>query len=246
MEDVRDQEQDSFEHSLLTTSLVPERFDTPSATTSVHFNHLLSPPILISQDLRNGCGGQTWPAGMVLSKYMLRNHSNDLSNKTVLELGSGGGLVGLAVARGCQISPPLYITDQLPLLHLMQDNIFKNNLDNHVRAVVLDWGTEIPSDIIPAHPDVILAADCVYFEPAFPLLIRTLDDLLGPESICYFCFKRRRRADWRFIKSAKKRFDMVEITDYLDYETNRKDCIFLYTIRRRRRQQHQQQQQRQQ
>jgi hypothetical protein len=44
--------------------------------------------------------------------------------------------------------------------------------------------------------DVILAADCVYFEPAFPLLIQTLKDLAGqnekiPDFL--FCCKKRRK-----------------------------------------------------
>ena len=33
----------------------------------------------------------------------------------------------------------------------------------------------IPTTI--QRPDLILAADCVYFEPAFPLLVQTLSEL---------------------------------------------------------------------
>jgi hypothetical protein len=87
---------------------------------------------------------------------------------------------------------------------------------------------------VPSKPDVILAADCVYFEPAFPLLITTLQDLLGPNSVCYFCFKRRRRADLRFMKMAKKAFDMEEIRDDPGAESYNRENIFLYTIRARR------------
>ena len=44
-------------------------------------------------------------------------------------------------------------------------------------------------------PNVILAAECVYFEPAFPLLMQTLKDLfvLNEDAIVYFCFKKRRQ-----------------------------------------------------
>ena len=44
--------------------------------------------------------------------------------------------------------------------------------------------------------DVILAADCVYFEPAFPLLIQTLEDLAtqkGRKPDFLFCYKKRRK-----------------------------------------------------
>lgn len=52
---------------------------------------------------------------------------------------------------------------------LMEENVKLNALDN-VKPVVLNWGEEtLPADA-PNRPDVVLLADCVYFEPAFPLL----------------------------------------------------------------------------
>lgn len=55
----------------------------------------------------------------------------------------------------------------------------------------------------------------MYFEPAFPLLQRTLADLLSlrPEAVVYFCFKKRRRADMQFLKQTRKRFSVAEIDD---------------------------------
>ena len=148
-----------------------------------------------------------------------------------VELGAGGGLVGLAVARGCVVGPsPIYITDQEPMLPLMETNIELNQLSSLVTATLLDWGKPLPG-AIPSHPDIILAADCVYFEPAFPLLISTLQELIGPESVCYFCFKRRRRADLRFMKLARKIFDVNEIHDDPDAENYKRENISLYSIR---------------
>ena len=47
---------------------------------------------------------------------------------------------------------------------------------------------------MPKH-DLILAADCVYFEPAFPLLVRTLVDLVpDSKTEVLFCYKKRRKA----------------------------------------------------
>ncbi|KAL4929623.1 putative methyltransferase-domain-containing protein [Aspergillus undulatus] len=222
---------DSNDPFYISESLVPTREIKQAGQTHVSFNGLLQQPLLLKEDLKEGCGGQLWPAGMVLAKYMLRQHRCDLVDKTILELGAGGGLVGLAVASGCELGlSPIYITDQEPMVPLMEANIALNNLDTTVNAAVLDWGTPV-SDDIPQHPDVILAADCVYFEPAFPLLISTLKDLLGPNSICYFCFKRRRRADLRFLKLAKKAFQIDEINDDSDAETYKRENIFLYTIR---------------
>lgn len=95
----------------------------------------------------------------------------------------------------------------------MNRNVSLNNLQNRVTVAELNWsvsyslfltnnpgskaltyfysrGSPIPGDIPP--PDIILAADCVYFEPAFPLLVQTLDDLSNQSTDVLFCYKKRR------------------------------------------------------
>ena len=57
-----------------------------------------------------------------------------------LELGAGGGLVGLAVASGSKVEqPPLYITDQVEMEELMRHNIDLNGLNGLVREAILNW-----------------------------------------------------------------------------------------------------------
>jgi len=126
------------------------------------------------------------------------------------------------------------------MLSLMQRNITLNDLTRKVTAVVYDWGAPVPETIIHSfkakesqwHPDVILAADCVYFEPAFPLLLQTLSDLLGPETVCYFCFKKRRKADWRFIRQMQKQF-YAKLVSYPGSEEDQRENIYLYEVRRK-------------
>ncbi|KAF2801193.1 hypothetical protein K505DRAFT_369725 [Melanomma pulvis-pyrius CBS 109.77] len=201
--------------------------------TTIDFDGLLLPPLKLHEDLKNGCGGMLWPAGMVLSKYLLRNHRESLRGKEIVELGAGGGLVGLAVALGCTTTTILHITDQIPMYALMQQNISLNNLTTNVSASIYDWGTSPPSTI-PSQPDILLAADCVYFEPAFPLLQKTLQDLIGENTVCYFCFKRRRRADLGFMKTARKLFDVKEVEDDVDREVWSREKIFLYRITKKK------------
>lgn len=78
---------------------------------------------------------------------------------------------------------------------------------------------------------MILAADCVYYEPAFPLLLRTLKDLLVlcPAATVYFCFKKRRRADMQFLKNAKKAFTVTELPDD-DRPVFSRQGLFLYAL----------------
>jgi hypothetical protein len=82
---------------------------------------------------------------------------------------------------------------------------------------------------------VILAADCVYFEPAFPLLLVTLERIMAlcGDVVVYFCFKKRRRADMQFMKMAKKKFLVEEVEDQ-DRATFSRESLFLYTFRRRK------------
>lgn len=115
------------------------------------------------------------------------------------------------------------------MLALMQKNIALNNLQGRATANIYDWGSDVPAHL-PRYPDVILAADCVYFEPAFPLLHQTLTDLIGDNTTCYFCFKKRRRADLHFVKSIKRTFMVVEIADDSEKVTYGREGIFLWVL----------------
>ncbi|KAK5946394.1 Protein-lysine N-methyltransferase efm6 [Knufia obscura] len=228
------------ENDIFSLSIVPDRENKPAGTTNTDFDGLLPKPLLLYEDLKGGCGGQLWPAGMTLAKYMLKYHA-DLRGKSIIEIGAGGGLVGLAVATGCLTSNDrkLLITDQIPMLSLMQKNIVLNDLTTKVEAAVYDWGEDVPAEVASQiqstepkakmYPDVVLAADCVYFEPAFPLLLQTLTDLIGPSTICYFCFKKRRKADMRCIRDLRKKFIVQEI-DYESSVQDQRDSIFVNKV----------------
>jgi hypothetical protein len=92
-------------------------------------------------------------------------------------------------------------------------------------------GEPLSQEVLDLQPDIILAADCVYFEPAFPLLMQTLKDLLAlvPTATVFFCFKKRRRADMQFLKAARKAFIVTEVEDE-DRPVYSRDGLFLYTL----------------
>jgi len=112
------------------------------------------------------------------------------------------------------------------MFDLMKRNIALNNLSAQVSASIYNWGEPTPSHL-PPYPDIILAGECVYFEPAFPLLQQTLKDLIGDHTVCYFCFKKRRRADLGFMKVAKKMFDVREVDDDPDKAVWSRKGLFL-------------------
>src|SRR4051794_25435805 len=84
---------------------------------------------------------------------------------------------------------------------------------NAVLTCLAFRGNVLPQEVADFKPNVILAADCVYFEPAFPLLLATLSELLAlcPTAAVHFCFKKRRRADLQFLKLAQKTFHADEV-----------------------------------
>ncbi|KAI6105425.1 putative methyltransferase-domain-containing protein [Pisolithus sp. B1] len=164
--------------------------------------------ITLRLDASPGCGGMAWPAGEVLSNYIALRGEQYCRGKTILELGSGTGLVGLVAGA---LGGHVWITDQAPLLGIMQDNVIANNLQSSVTVAELNWGEKVPSHI-PC-PDLILAADCVYYEPAFPLLVKTLSDLSEEGTDILFCYKKRRKADKRFFALLKKQFNWREVPE---------------------------------
>ncbi|TFK56024.1 hypothetical protein OE88DRAFT_1641766 [Heliocybe sulcata] len=183
--------------------------------------------ILLKVDASPGCGGLAWPAGEVLAAYLALRGREVLNGKTVVELGSGTGLVGLVAGA---LGGKTWITDQLPLLEIMKTNVEINNLTPCVAVAELNWGEPIP-DSLPRSPDLILAADCVYFEPAFPLLVETLDDLVHNASTeVLFCYKKRRKADKRFFALLRKRFTWEEVQDDPNKSVYSREAISLLRL----------------
>ncbi|PHH70764.1 hypothetical protein CDD82_6932 [Ophiocordyceps australis] len=118
------------------------------------------------------------------------------------------------------------------MVGLARHNIRINGLESRATALVVNWGEALPQAVIQQRPSIILAADCVYFEPAFPLLMQTLQDLLAlnAEAVVYFCFKKRRRADLHFVKVAKKAFLVEELFDH-DRPVFARQALHLFSLR---------------
>ncbi|KOS16129.1 hypothetical protein Malapachy_3189 [Malassezia pachydermatis] len=139
--------------------------------------------------------------------------------KTIVELGSGTGLIGFLVAKlgvGCTT----WITDQIPMLPLMEENAALNpDMVDPCHVAELNWGEPVPADV-PAKPDVILMADCVYREEAFQPLVDTLCMMATATTEILFCYHKRRRADKRFFGLLKKHFHYDNVSD--DNEVRRK------------------------
>ncbi|KAI4225487.1 MAG: hypothetical protein L6R36_003877 [Xanthoria steineri] len=63
----------------ITEDLVPSTASKCPSVTSIAFDGLLNPPLLL-QDDPTECGGQLWPGGMVLATYLLRTKMTELQD----------------------------------------------------------------------------------------------------------------------------------------------------------------------
>ena len=111
-----------------------------------------------------------WPAAVALGRRLL---SMQLTGKTVLELGAGVGLAGLAAARA---GARVVLTDREPVaLEVARRNARLNGLESAVETLLLDW----------FHPEVagtfdwIIGADVLYERPLVEPLASLLETLLA-------------------------------------------------------------------
>ncbi|AJT02485.1 hypothetical protein H749_YJM195N00305 [Saccharomyces cerevisiae YJM195] len=224
--------------------------------TDLSFGGKLLPALKICEDGgESGCGGKVWIAGELLCEYILEKSVNHLLSKTVngtkqfkkvLELGSGTGLVGLCVGllekNTFHDGTKVYVTDIDKLIPLLKRNIELDEVQYEVLARELWWGEPLSADFSPQegamqanNVDLVLAADCVYLEEAFPLLEKTLLDLthcINPPVIL-MAYKKRRKADKHFFNKIKRNFDVLEITDFSKFEHYLKERTHLFQLIRK-------------
>ncbi|CAH1269615.1 METTL21B [Branchiostoma lanceolatum] len=134
---------------------------------------------------------------------------------SVLELGAGPGLPGLAAAQICRKAEKVVMSDNKDLvLKLLRKNIDKNFPKERERfhCAHLQWGDDVTS-FRERHGrfDVILGADLAYFRPDIPLLIDTAKELLSekPSAVFVLAYKDRTRKkthnfEWEIYQAAKR------------------------------------------
>ncbi|XP_021506619.2 protein N-lysine methyltransferase METTL21D isoform X1 [Meriones unguiculatus] len=182
-----------------------------------------------------GVGCVVWDAAIVLSKYLeTPGFSGDgahaLSRRSVLELGSGTGAVGLMAAT---LGADVVVTDLEELQDLLKMNINMNKhlVTGSVQAKVLKWGEEI-EDL--TSPDYILMADCIYYEESLEPLLKTLKDLSGSETCIICCYEQRTMGknpeiEKKYFELLQLDFDFEEIPlDKHDEEYRSEDIHIIY------------------
>eukprot|EP00731_Ephydatia_muelleri_P027744 Em0019g617a len=120
-----------------------------------------------------GLSGVVWDAAPFLS-YYLEKFPSIIEGKRVIELGAGTGLVGMV--SNMLGAHEVAVTDMKTASAERNVRLNRHNLINDcIEVSHLEWGKDI-SHFNPPF-DVILAADVIYVEEGFDLLLSTVSQL---------------------------------------------------------------------
>lgn len=120
-----------------------------------------------------GFGAAVYEASFVLADFLVHRTALALGGKTVLELGSGVGLVSVIAARLGALR--VLATDGDPKsVSLTRENLLRNGIDARATAAQLLWGHA--SNNVHGSFDVVLAADVVAlpYKDDFEDLVKSL------------------------------------------------------------------------
>ncbi|EGT56805.1 hypothetical protein CAEBREN_23679 [Caenorhabditis brenneri] len=107
--------------------------------------------------------------------YFFKN-AKQFEGKKVLELGSGTGVCGIALA---SLGAEVILTDLPERIPLIEKNVKVNQklTGDRIKIQVLDW----TKDTIPEGLDIVVAVDCVYYNSTIDPLIQLLNNSYAKE-----------------------------------------------------------------
>ncbi|XP_054389408.1 putative protein N-methyltransferase FAM86B1 isoform X7 [Pongo pygmaeus] len=126
----------------------------------------------------------TWDAALYLAEWAIENPAA-FTHRTVLELGSGAGLTGLAICKMCRPRAYIFSDCHSRVLEQLRGNVLLNglsleaeitaNLDSpRVTVAQLDWDVATVHQLSAFQPDVVIAADVLYCPEAIVSLVGVL------------------------------------------------------------------------
>uniref|UniRef100_A0A8C6UCS3 Eukaryotic elongation factor 2 lysine methyltransferase n=1 Tax=Neogobius melanostomus TaxID=47308 RepID=A0A8C6UCS3_9GOBI len=137
----------------------------------------------------------TWEAALHLAEWALDNQQY-FRNRSVLELGSGVGLTGIAICASCGPSQFTFSDCHPSVLLRLRENIRLNGLDQKaVRVEELDWASVTDDQLIEAGADTVIAADVVYDPVVVETLVYRLSQIVTGSSPDVFICSTVRNAD---------------------------------------------------
>jgi predicted nicotinamide N-methyase len=139
-----------------------------------------------------------------------------IRGKSVLELGAGCGLVGIAA---CVLGAERVILTDLPYtMELMRTNVAKNDASGTAECRLCDW-LKPPEFDESWRSNVLLVADCVWVEELIAPLLTTISRFLessdGHVKVIVSYQRRGKSGHDLFWAGMSKMFDIVETIELL-------------------------------
>lgn len=187
--------------------------------------HVEQRPDESATDESDGTYRRLWPAAIVFCRYLCAN-PDLVRGKRVVELGAGGGLVGLVCA--ALGASHVCITDVPGALPQLEANLQRNpslHSSGLVSVAPCTWGESAHTDALLAGGgrfDVVLSCEVIYKqdEEVLLALLETQDVLLatGPHALNLLIYEFRNNMvdDFAYFGPAGDRFDpeVIPLTEY--------------------------------
>ncbi|KAI7901955.1 putative methyltransferase-domain-containing protein [Cokeromyces recurvatus] len=173
--------------------------------------------IHIREDAVQSIARHIWDCGLGMCQF-LSEYNMDSKYNSILELGSGTGLVGIYAAE--LLKPEcVYLTDLSDALEIMKQNVaLMDKNDTNVKIFIheLAWGSE--KQDIYGDVNLLLLTDVLYNQSSHDLLIATLDWMLdNPECKALLSYKERNPDERVFFTKIKEKGWKCERVDNYDH-----------------------------
>ncbi len=171
--------------------------------------------LCLQQDMNvsDTTAGTVWDGALLLA-YYLPFLPPLPSRATVLELGAGCGLAGMATAFHCKANR-LVLTDLPDQLERLHRNVVSNrkHLPNDTAVLSCDW-FDPPDNLFPSDDShdarIIVLADCVWMKELVQPLFETLEKYATPNTMVLVSYQTRGKdTDGLFWNEVRRVFSQI-------------------------------------
>ena len=148
-------------------------------------------------------GLHLWEASVILTRYCLQN-KNLFTNKKIIELGTGCGLLGISILKQIPNIDRYTFSDyQENVLNNLKTNITKNKINENEKydIIKLDWRDYAKIDL---KYDIILGSELIYKGGCIEELAKMIKQLLKDDGICFISMPEKRSMTNVFLQYIKE------------------------------------------